>query len=216
MIYTFAKNQKYKLANGAEFLITKIEGNMVSSMSLPNGKVEYRDSIDELIGFFVEQSATLISDVSSKLPQIITSRKFNSLQSADRYAIVIGDETIADNLPSMDVARQYLANCPELFPTSLETLRPNRKSMTLTPFVDDNGEFIGVYFKIGDAQGNVIFEGTKCIIDDYNEFFTKDMTNRILSASKRYLGLTKIRKFTAERIRNSYYNNGLIERTEAW
>ena len=125
------------------------------------------------------------------IPQIITSRKFNSLQSADRYAIIVGDETIADNLPS------------------LETLRPNRKSMTLTPFVDDADQFIGVYFKIGDAQGNVVFEGTKCIIDDYNEFFTEDMTNRILSASKRYLGLTKIRKFTAERIRNSYYNNGI-------
>lgn len=143
------------------------------------------------------------------IPQIITSRKFNHLQSADRYAIVIGDETIADNLPSMDIARQYLANRADLFPTSLETLRPNRIPMVLTPFVDDNGEFIGVFFKIGDAEGNVIFEGTKCIIDDYNEFFIEDMTNRILSASKRYLGLTKIRKYTADQIRNSYYNNGI-------
>lgn len=153
------------------------------------------------------------------IPQIVTSRKFNHLQSADRYAIVIGDETIADNLPSMDVARQYLANRPDLFPTSLESFRGFRTypPMILTPFVDDADQFIGVYFKIGDAQGNVIFDGFKCIIDDYNEYFTEDMTNRILSASKRYLGLTKIRKYTAEQIRNSYYNNGIqtIERTEA-
>ena len=209
MKYTFAKNQIYQFSNGAKFLITKVDNEMVWSMNLPDGKIEYRDSIESITEFFNEESATLISDDSFKLPYIVTSRKFNELQSADRYAIIVGDETIADNLPSMDVARQYLANRPDLFPTSLETLRPNRIPMVLTPFVDDNDEFIGVFFKIGDAVGNVVFEGTKCIIDDYNEHFTEDMTNRILSASKRYLGLTKIRKYTAEQIRNSYYNNGI-------
>lgn len=82
--------------------------------------------------------------------------------------------------------------------------------MTLYPFVDDSGEFIGVYFEIGDAGGNVVFENNSFIIDDYNEHFTEDMTNRILSASKRYYGLAKIRKMTADQIRNSYYSNGIL------
>ncbi len=144
-----------------------------------------------------------------KNPEIVQVKSYNHLNNEMRYAVVHNGNTLMTNV-SYDYAVKFLADSPNLFETSLETIKPNRKPMTLYPFVDDSGEFIGVYFEIGDAGGNVVFENNSFIIDDYNEHFTEDMTNRILSASKRYYGLAKIRKMTADQIRNSYYSNGIL------
>jgi len=144
-----------------------------------------------------------------KNPEIVEVKSYNALNNEMRYAVVHNGNTLISNI-SRDMAVKFLADSPNLFETSLETIKPKRKPMTLYPFVDDSGEFIGVYFEIGDAGGNVVFENNRFIIDDYNEHFTEDMTNRILSASKRYYGLAKIRKMTADQIRNSYYSNGIL------
>ncbi len=142
-------------------------------------------------------------------PKIVEVKSYNALNNEMRYAVVHNGNTLINNV-SHDNAVKFLADSPNLFETSLETLVGKRTPLALYPFVDDANEFIGVYFEIGLAGGNVVFENNRYIIDDYNEHFTEDMTTRILSAAKRYHGLAKIRKMTAEEIRNSYYSNGIL------
>lgn len=69
MTQTFQTSQIWQIANGAKFIITKIEADSIESMHL-DGTTIYRNSIEDFSDFFAEMSAELLELTEGELHEL--------------------------------------------------------------------------------------------------------------------------------------------------
>ena len=93
MTQTFQTSQIWQIANGAKFIITKIDADSIQCMH-PDGNTIYRNSIEDFSDFFAEESAELLQLTEDELHELAR-------------------ETMHDIDPSVDLSLdEFIASVP--------------------------------------------------------------------------------------------------------
>jgi len=69
MVQTFQTSQIWEIANGAKFIITKIDADSIECMHI-DGTTIYRNSIEDFSDFFAEESAELLELTEDELHEL--------------------------------------------------------------------------------------------------------------------------------------------------